>query len=54
MEYVKERGGITVVQDPHTAEVPYMPQQAISRMQVDLVIPTDELPGFVYGLGDQK
>jgi two-component system chemotaxis response regulator CheB len=50
MEYVKERGGFTVVQDPQTAEVPYMPQQAVSRMAASLIVPTEELPGFVHGL----
>jgi two-component system, chemotaxis family, protein-glutamate methylesterase/glutaminase len=51
MQYAKERGGLTVVQDPATADVPYMPQQAISRMTVDHIVPTDEIPGFVHGLG---
>lgn len=51
MQYAKERGGLTVVQDPATADVPYMPQQAIGRMTVDFIVPTDEIPGFVHGLG---
>jgi two-component system, chemotaxis family, protein-glutamate methylesterase/glutaminase len=51
MQYAQERGGLTVVQDPATADVPYMPQQAISRMKVDFIIPADEIPGFVHGLG---
>ena len=51
MEYAKERGGLTVAQDPATADVPYMPQQAISRMKVDFIVPADEIPGFVRGLG---
>jgi two-component system, chemotaxis family, protein-glutamate methylesterase/glutaminase len=51
MQYVKEKGGLTIVQDPATADVPYMPQQAISRMNVDFIIPMDEIPGFVRQLG---
>jgi len=51
MQYVQEKGGLTIVQDPATADVPYMPQQAISRMKVDFIIPTDEIPGFIHGLG---
>ena len=51
MQYAKERGGLTVVQDPATADVPYMPQQAIGRMTVDFIVPTDEIPEFVHGLG---
>jgi two-component system chemotaxis response regulator CheB len=51
MAYVQSKGGFTVVQDPVTADVPYMPQQAILRLSVDLVVPTDELPGLMKGLG---
>ena len=51
MQYVQERGGLTVVQDPSTADVPYMPQQAINRMKVDFIVPTDEIPRFVRQLG---
>ena len=51
MAYVKDRGGFTIVQDPQTAEVPYMPQQVLLRMAVDVVVATEELPGFVAALG---
>jgi two-component system chemotaxis response regulator CheB len=51
MEYVKARGGFTIVQDPATAEVPYMPQQALVRMTVDVVADVEELPGIVRALG---
>ncbi len=50
MQYVQEKNGITIVQDPATADVPYMPQQAISRMKVDYIVPAEEIPGFVYQL----
>jgi two-component system chemotaxis response regulator CheB len=43
MEYVKARGGMTVVQDPATAEVPYMPQHLIMRMTPDRVLAPGEL-----------
>jgi two-component system chemotaxis response regulator CheB len=33
LQYIRERGGVTVVQDPSTADVPYMPQQAISLIR---------------------
>ncbi len=47
MRYVKALGGVTVVQDPATAEVPYMPQQAITGMSPDHILATEEIPGFV-------
>jgi len=48
--YVQSCGGLVIVQDPATAEVPYMPQQAISRMKPDRVLPADEIPGVMRGL----
>jgi len=53
MQYVQEKGGVTVVQDPATADVPYMPQQVITRMKVDFIVPADEIRGFVRQLGRQ-
>jgi two-component system chemotaxis response regulator CheB len=50
LQYIQERGGVTVVQDPQTADVPYMPQQAISRVKVDFIVPSEELPDFIKGL----
>jgi two-component system chemotaxis response regulator CheB len=50
VEYVKESGGVVVVQDPSTADVPYMPQHAISRVNVDFIVPAEELPAFIKGL----
>ena len=51
MEDVKASGGVTVVQDPRTAEVPYMPQQVLLHMKPDFVVPADELPALIRGLG---
>ena len=53
MQYARERGGLTLVQDPATAEVPYMPQQAIMRMKPDFILPADAIPGFIRELGHQ-
>jgi two-component system chemotaxis response regulator CheB len=51
MAYVRERGGFAIVQDPQTAEVPYMPQQVLLRVGVDVVVGTEELPGVIRALG---
>lgn len=50
LQYIQERGGVTIVQDPQTADVPYMPQQAISRVKVDFIVPSEELPDLIKGL----
>ncbi len=47
---VKERGGITIVQDPNEAEYDGMPQSAISTGLVDLVLPLAEIPKAIVNL----
>ena len=53
LAYVQARGGLTIVQDPLTADVPYMPQQAISRIQPDYIVPAEELSFFIRGLAQR-
>lgn len=50
LEYVKARGGVVVVQDPATAEVPFMPEQAILKKEVDYIVPAEEISAFLQGL----
>jgi len=38
LRFVKENGGLTIVQDPSEAAVAYMPQQAISGVSVDYIV----------------
>ncbi|NYE62952.1 two-component system chemotaxis response regulator CheB [Duganella sp. 1224] len=40
---IGKAGGLTVVQDPHEAEVPTMPQQAIRLRAPDLILPLEEI-----------
>jgi two-component system chemotaxis response regulator CheB len=39
MKRIQECGGLTIVQDPATAESSYMPASVIAAMQVDYVLP---------------
>jgi two-component system chemotaxis response regulator CheB len=48
LEYVKEKGGVTVVQDPLTAEVPFMPQCAINRTKIDFILPPSQMPALLF------
>jgi two-component system chemotaxis response regulator CheB len=54
LAYVKELGGMTVVQDPGTADVPCMPQHAITRMQPDHILPADDISIFIRGLAGYR
>jgi len=38
MQYIKQHGGTTIVQDPDTAEVPLMPQAAIDLSAADFIL----------------
>ena len=48
MEYVKRKGGVTVVQDPDTAEVPFMPQCAIGRTKIDFILTPSQMPALLF------
>jgi two-component system, chemotaxis family, protein-glutamate methylesterase/glutaminase len=43
MRYVHERGGLTIVQDPSTAERPQMPAAALATGAIDRVLPIEEI-----------
>jgi len=38
LKKIKERGGVTIVQDPETAEADAMPKSAIALFEVDYVV----------------
>jgi len=44
---IKERGGLAIAQDPASAEVEFMPREAISAAQVDHVLKLDEIGPFL-------
>ncbi len=41
---IKARGGLTLAQEPETAEFDSMPRAAVATGQVDLVLPAEQLP----------
>ena len=47
---VKQYGGITVAEDPDTAEVGLMPQAAIKTGQVDHIVSLAKMPAFLQTL----
>jgi two-component system, chemotaxis family, protein-glutamate methylesterase/glutaminase len=44
---VNQMGGISAVQDPKTAEVPFMPQSALSKLHIDYILDKDGIASFL-------
>jgi two-component system CheB/CheR fusion protein len=47
---IRERGGVTLVQQPEDAEYDQMPRAAIATGAVDVVLPVAELPGRIVAM----
>jgi two-component system chemotaxis response regulator CheB len=54
LQKIKSSGGLTIVQDPRTAAVAYMPKQAIDKVAVDLILPPEDLGHLINQLGYPK
>lgn len=50
LKTAQQYGGTIAVQDPATAEVPYMPQQALSSLNIDAVVNANTLAGYINKL----
>ena len=50
LKRIKECGGFTIVQDPETAEGQMMPRAAIESLQVDRILPLNEIAPFLVEL----
>jgi two-component system, chemotaxis family, CheB/CheR fusion protein len=48
LRYIKERGGLTIAQDPNESEFDGMPQNAIASGIVDLVLPIGDMPEQIH------
>jgi two-component system chemotaxis response regulator CheB len=47
---IKRNGGVSIVQDPQTAERRQMPDAAIAGSVADAILPLQQIPSFLYGL----
>lgn len=47
---IKHWGGVTVAQSPETAEIDYMPKQAVERNAADMLLTPDEIATFINQL----
>lgn len=50
MKIVKAKGGTCAAQSPATAATPYMPQQAIKSVQMDRILPDQEILAYINQL----
>jgi two-component system chemotaxis response regulator CheB len=44
---VKEWGGTAVIQSPASAQVPYMPQQAAAKVEIDHILDAEDMGKFI-------
>lgn len=51
---IKRFGGTAVVQDPKDAEVPSMPENALREVEVDYIVPVDEMAELLANLMREK
>jgi two-component system chemotaxis response regulator CheB len=51
---IKEYGGLTIAQDPKTAESGYMPASAIAMVQMDFILSLDEIIKLLIKIDNQK
>src|ERR1035437_4106542 len=54
LKRIKECGGLTIVQDPATAESAYMPQSAIAATIPDYILPLKDITELLIKLDKQK
>lgn len=50
LKKIKESGGLTIVQDPDTAEVDTMPKAAIASTKIDYILPLENIGLFICTL----
>jgi len=51
---IRERGGITIVQDPRSAEISYMPEAALETTKVDYVLTLPQIAAKFVELAEGK
>jgi two-component system, chemotaxis family, protein-glutamate methylesterase/glutaminase len=47
LKCIRKKGGIVLVQQPSSAEVSYMPQQALREIKPDAVLSTEEIADYI-------
>ncbi|PVH25475.1 chemotaxis protein CheB [Sphingobacterium corticibacter] len=50
LKYIQSVGGLVIIQDPETAEVDFMPREAIAKVTADCIIKPTEMAKFINKL----
>lgn len=50
LKKIRQAGGFTIIQNPESADVSFMPQQAINRKAGKEILHADEIPGCIIQL----
>lgn len=50
LKYIKKKGGRVWIQDPESAEISYMPQQAVNLVDYDLLFSPEDLASLINHL----
>lgn len=53
LKRIKEKGGLTIVQDPATAESPFMPASAIASVKVDHILSLENIATLLIQIAEQ-
>lgn len=54
IKWVKELGGLAIIQDPETAESPYMPASAISAIKPDYILSLEDIAELLIKIDQKK
>jgi len=54
LKYVKQWGGMVVIQNPDNAQVAYMPNQAKSQVKIDHILNAEDMAEFINLLSQSK
>jgi two-component system, chemotaxis family, protein-glutamate methylesterase/glutaminase len=50
LKRIKQAGGRVIIQMPSSAEVSYMPQQALNEIEADAVLSTEDIAGYINSI----
>ncbi|ERJ57591.1 chemotaxis protein CheB [Sphingobacterium paucimobilis] len=53
LSYITQYGGSICVQDPNTAEVDFMPKQALKQLDVDMVLSPSDIADYINALNSK-